>query len=428
MGIFRKKEKEESNHNDSLARLVQNIGAVPDERRHLDESEICYQLLRKVLVSLDVPSGSLYIHHNDRDAFVLQKWIGEKPLAATVAQDYEFLRFLKQWHKPVFKDEVFRQKQFLDVRSAAAHFFTQLSCAVTIPLFQGSHCIGLINLGRKASTLEYREEDHALFQTVGALVAQNLAYIILKSTHQKLNTQVEESLRVKNELMANVSHELRTPLNGILGLTGMLLEEADGPLNPDQRRHLDMIKSAGEALLEIVNNILSLIKIEAGKSKSEIKRIDLSKLVGEIGDLFEGLFKMQGNVFQVMIPGDLSIYGDEDQIRTVLINLIGNAAKFTKNGQIEVLAQKSGDVARICVKDTGPGIPDEEFENIFEEFRQVDGSVTREHGGTGLGLAIAKKLVEIHGGRIWVDSVIGKGSEFYVTLPLKAVDLPASEG
>lgn len=428
MGFFKKNKKSPQADKKDVLKLMQSLFALPEDHGggEANESETWYHLLRRIMLALDISAGSLFVSQKDRDVLMLQKWMGEKPLAATISAEYEFLKFLKQWHQPVIKDEVFRSQEFVEVRSAAAHFFTQLSCAVTIPLFHGQNFLGLLNLGRKVGSLDYDEEDRLVFKNIGSVLSFQISHLLLQADHQRLAERAQESIQVKNDLMANVSQELKTPLSGMLGLTGMLLDEADGPLNPDQRRHLEMIKAAGESLLEIVTNIIDLINVDVADQLS-IKRIDLLSMVGEIGELFESFFRMNGNVFQVMIAPDLLVYGDEDKIRTVLINLISNAAKFTRHGQIEVLAQKSGDVAKICVRDTGIGIAEEHFESIFDEFNQVGGSLAREQGGTGLGLALAKKFVERHGGRIWVDSVLGKGSEFYVTLPLKAIDLPASE-
>ena len=180
-----------------------------------------------------------------------------------------------------------------------------------------------------------------------------------------------------------------------------------------------MIKSAGESLLEIVDNILSLIKVESHKQELDVKKINISKMIQEVALLFEGIITSKNNEFQCFVHEHLPIYGDEEQVRIVLMNLLGNAVKFTDGGQIEVHVGRSGEMAKICVKDTGVGIQESDHEKIFEEFCQGNGSIERTYGGAGLGLSVAKKIVELHGGRIWVDSILGKGSEFYFTLPTK---------
>ncbi|MBI2340758.1 MAG: GAF domain-containing sensor histidine kinase, partial [Deltaproteobacteria bacterium] len=344
-----------------------------------------------------------------------------------VSADYEFLNYLRQASQPLFKDEVLSEGRFTDIRSAGLHYFTQLSCVAVVPLTVKDEWVGLLNVGRGGRGRSYTEEDRGLLCLLADFLAHHLSNTLLYDEVRRQNKKLSEITEVKNQLIANVTHELRTPLTGILGLTDLVMEGADGPVTDDCRRHLGMVKAAGESLLEIVNNILSLIKIESGKEASAVRRIELGRVVDETSGLFEGVFASRENHFQSHVPGDFYVYGDEDQIRTVLINLIGNAAKFTEKGQIEVYAAKSGDMAKICVRDTGIGVSSEDGERIFEEFRQADGSVTRGYGGTGLGLAIAKRVVELHGGRIWVDSVLGKGSEFYLTLPITPTGIQATE-
>ncbi len=384
-------------------------------------SETVYEILKTLVHVLAAEGGSLFIYQPEHKIFSLKKWIGLKPVHLSVSGDYEFVSYLKKVLTPLFRDEILKESRFIDVRSAGTHFFTQLSCHAVVPLVVKGGWIGLLNLGKKIDQERYSEEDRKILSLLGHWLSHHLAASLLYEEIQNQNQKLSDMTRVKTELMANVTHELRTPLNGIIGLADLLLEGADGDLNPDQRRHLQMMKEGGEGLLDIVNNILSLIKIESGRCRIEIKKVELGKMVDEIAGLFEGILINQENRFQSHIPRELVVFGDEDQVRTLLVNLISNAVKFTKKGQIEIHANKSGDMARICVKDTGIGIHDEDQETIFDEFRQGDGSLTRQFGGTGLGLAIAKKIVELHGGRIWVDSVQGKGSEFYFTLPLKPI-------
>ncbi len=410
---FKKKQKPRYCFEDIFRTLIFQMEAMRG-------SEKIGDLFKTILNLLGAHNGSLFLFHKDDGLFELQKWVGEKPLQLSILQEYEFLSFLRQVANPVFKDEVVSQSHYLDVRSSGITYFTQLSAAGVVPLMVKGEWIGLLNFGRKLSG-PYDTEDRDLLSLLGNWLSHTVANEILFEEVKHQNSRFAEMNRMKSELMANVTHELRTPLNGIMGLTDLILEGADGDVNEEQRRHLKMIKDGGESLLEIVNNILSLLKIESSRNKIEIKRLEFKRMVAEIAALFEGVLSARANRFQCLVPDDLMVFGDEDQIRTILMNLLGNAAKFTQNGQIEVLAHRSGDMARICVKDSGMGIADNDQEKIFEEFQQGDGSITRHYGGTGLGLAIAKKIVELHGGRIWVDSVQGKGSEFYFTLPIKPI-------
>lgn len=384
-------------------------------------SENIYEIIKTIVDIVSAKSGSLFLFQPGEKLFVLKKWVGDKPLNMSVSGEYEFISYLKQVLTPVFKDSVLKESRYLDVRSAGIHYFTQLSCVAAVPLIVKNEWIGLLNIGRSLHKTEYNDDDRNILILLGYWLAHNISNVLLYDEVQRQNKKLSLVAEMKNELMANVTHELKTPLNGILGLTDILIEGEDGSLKDDQRRHLEMIKSAGESLLDIVNNILSLIKIESGKGTLTVRKLEISRMVGEISSLFEGLLASHENHFCSHVANDFTVYGDEDQVRTIFMNLLGNAVKFTRQGQIEVYAHKSGDMARLCIKDTGIGIAEADQFKIFEEFRQADGSLARAYGGTGLGLAIAKKIVELHGGRIWVDSVVGKGSEFYFTLPLKPV-------
>lgn len=390
-------------------------------------SENIYEILKTIVGIVHAKSGSLFLFHPDSKIFVLKKWVGEKPLMVSVSGDYEFTHYLKTTQSVLFKNEVLQETRYVDIRAAGIHYFTQLACASVVPLIVKNEWIGLLNIGRTNQQQTNLEEDREILLLLGHWLSHHLYNAILYEEVGRQNKKLAEMTELKNQLIANVTHELRTPLNGILGLTNLILEEADGPLLEDQKRHLTMIQSAGESLLDIVNNMLSLIKIEAGKENNGVRKLGLSSIINEIGALFEGILASNANCFQSRVPQDFIVYGDEDQIRTVFMNLIGNAVKFTKNGQIEVHAEKSGDMVRLCVKDSGIGIADEAQLRVFEEFHQGDGSITRSYGGTGLGLTIAKKIIEKHGGRIWVDSILGKGSEFYFTLPMKPVGIEATE-
>ena len=187
-----------------------------------------------------------------------------------------------------------------------------------------------------------------------------------------------------------------------------------------------MIKAGADSLKEIVENILSLVAVEARRGELEVARLPLAGIVDEVGLFFQNLFLEKGNSFQAAIERDLAVYGNEDQLRTVFMNIIGNAVKFTQDGQIEVRAVKNGEMVRVSVKDTGIGISEEDQDRVFDDFFQGSRTLAREHSGTGLGLSVAKKILEVHGGRIWVDSVQGKGSEFTFTLPTKPIRIQST--
>ncbi|MEM8896726.1 MAG: ATP-binding protein [Bacteroidota bacterium] len=232
---------------------------------------------------------------------------------------------------------------------------------------------------------------------------------------RNLNEKLQQVDKLKDQFLANTSHELRTPLNGIIGLSEALKEKAT---DQEQEENLNMIISSGKRLSSLVNDILDFSKLKNHEIELRTKSIDLHSLVDVILNTHTPLVKGKNIALQNQVPSGLTaVLADEDRLQQVLYNLIGNAVKFTEEGHVSVSAEKGNEVVKIAVQDTGIGIPEHKREAIFQEFEQADGSIQREFAGTGLGLSISKKLVEMHGGDLWVESEIGKGSTFYFTLP-----------
>ena len=234
----------------------------------------------------------------------------------------------------------------------------------------------------------------------------------------RLYRELETTSRHKSEFLANMSHELRTPLNAIIGFSQVLRERMFGELNAKQEEYVDDILSSGYHLLSLINDVLDLSKVEAGQLELEVAPFSLhDALERGVVMVRERATKDSVQVALAPIPDVDIVTGDERRVRQVIFNLLSNAVKFTPAGGIVDVraAQVNGEV-RVSVADSGPGIAPEDHERIFEEFRQTDAGV-RQREGTGLGLALSKRLVELHGGRIWVDSELGKGSTFVFTLP-----------
>jgi len=233
-----------------------------------------------------------------------------------------------------------------------------------------------------------------------------------------LNQQLEEANRLKSQFLANVSHELRTPMNAIIGFTRLVMRKTEGQIPPLQHANLQKVLISADHLLHLINGLLDLSKIEAGRMEVSPVRFELRELIQAATATVEPLLKPDRVRFVAEIDPDLPpLYTDRDKLKQVVLNLLSNAVKFTDEGVIKVAAWRAGDRLKVAVSDTGIGMPREALDYIFEEFRQVDMSSTRRHGGTGLGLAIVRKLARLLGGEVTAESELGKGSTFTVTLP-----------
>jgi signal transduction histidine kinase len=238
---------------------------------------------------------------------------------------------------------------------------------------------------------------------------------------QRLYAALETASRHKSEFLANMSHELRTPLNAIIGFSQLLQQKLFGELNGKQEEYVEDILSSGNHLLSLINDVLDLSKVEAGQIELEVAPFSLREAVERGVAMVRERASKSGVAVDAEIEPEVQVVeGDERRIRQVLFNLLSNAVKFTPaGGRIDVTAARVGGEVEVAVADTGPGIALDDRERIFEEFQQTDVGA-RHHEGTGLGLALSKRLVELHGGRIWVESELGSGSRFVFTLPVEA--------
>jgi signal transduction histidine kinase len=232
--------------------------------------------------------------------------------------------------------------------------------------------------------------------------------------------ELEIANKHKSQFLANMSHELRTPLNAILGYTELIIDNIYGDVPEKIREVLERLEKNGRHLLGLINDVLDLSKIEAGQLTLSLNDYSMGEVVQTAITAVEALAVEKKLELKTRVPQDLSIArGDEQRIAQVLLNLLGNAIKFTDEGEVRVEVTDSDETFLVSVADTGPGISEADQQIIFKEFQQADGSSTRQKGGSGLGLSIVKKIVKMHGGRIWVESDVGKGSTFRFTLPVR---------
>lgn len=235
-----------------------------------------------------------------------------------------------------------------------------------------------------------------------------------------LNEKLKQASRAKSDFLASMSHELRTPMNAILGFTELMLDGIYGDLSPSLKGPLTDVQVNGRHLLRLINEVLDLSKIEAGHMELSLDEYSVRDVVDTVKASLRSLAEEKGLEFVTRVPEEyLRASGDAKRITQCLMNLAGNALKFTKAGRVEIGVDLNGDQLLYRVADTGIGIPQDQIGRLFQEFHQLDPTIAHEFGGTGLGLSITKKFVELHGGRIWVESAVGRGSTFFFSVPLR---------
>ena len=317
--------------------------------------------------------------------------------------------------------------------TVALYFF--LRRQILIPIEELRAVTGRFNAGdRQARCRVFDERDE-----LGKLATAFNALLELVADQEELRAEQMSEIKAKNEELARsthlkskflsmISHELRSPLNSIMGYAELLLDEVDGRLNPEQREDILAIRRSSEHLRRLIDDILDLSKLEAGRMRVELRAVSLNEVVKESEAVIQPMVAQKGLLFAtVSESGEILVRADRHRLRQVIINLLTNAAKFTEKGGITVKMWCEGSDGLFEVKDTGVGVPADQIERIFEDFHQVDAEVTRRHGGTGLGLPIVRHLLHLMNGEVTVTSAPGEGTTFTVRLPLAREELPEIE-
>jgi GAF domain-containing protein/HAMP domain-containing protein len=412
-----------------LARSVeqlQALGAVGQAvSSTLDIETVLTTIVSRADLLAGADGGAIYEYDEARRVFHLRatQRLGEELVAATSSEPIRLgegaLGRAAQTRQPVEIPDVLEGGAY-EGRMRELVGRTDFRAVLAVPLVREGRILGGLVVLRKTPG-RFAPEVVDLLKTLAAQSAIAIQNARLFQALEEKSQELEAASRHKSEFLANMSHELRTPLNAIIGFSEVLGERMFGELNDKQAEYVEDILSSGRHLLALINDILDLSKVEAGRMELELTRFDLPAAIGSAVILVRERATRHGLALEVSVDDRLGLFvGDERKIRQVLLNLLSNAVKFTpEGGRIAVRAAPADGTAEVSVSDTGIGIAPEDQEAIFQEFRQVGTDYARKREGTGLGLALARRFVDLHGGRIWVKSRLGEGSTFTFTLPVR---------
>jgi signal transduction histidine kinase len=411
-----------------LSQALEQVRALVDVGQTINSTLELQAVLAAILAHAsrlaDASGGAIYTFDDATEEF---------SLAATHGMSAELIETIRAAHvslrdnSPVPQSALKRSViQLNDVAAGPAWVLrdalleADVRALLAVPLLREERIIGAL--------IVRRDHPGAFEQSLIDLMQSFASQSALAIQNARLFQEIEDKSRLlevasqhKSQFLANMSHELRTPLNAILGYAELMQDGLYGELPPKAIEVLERVQANGKHLLGLINDVLDLSKIEAGQLVLSADYYSMKNVIEMVVSATESLAAAKKLRLNTEVSDDMPLgRGDERRIAQVLLNLVSNAIKFTDSGKVCIAAQVANDCFFVAVADTGPGIPDAEQGRLFREFHQVDSSNTKRKGGTGLGLAIAKRIVELHGGRIWVESQLGKGSTFHFELPIRA--------
>ena len=411
---------------DELGRSVGELQALGEVSQAvnstLDLETVLSTIVAKAAQLSGTETGAIYGYDEQSREFRLR---------ATYGMDQELIDALTQRHIDLDDPniaEVFAQREPLpvaDLKEEAASELNKIAlragyrARMVTPLLRGEDIVGMLVV-RRSTPGEFAKNTIDIIKTFAAQSALAILNARLFHEIEDKSRQLEVASQHKSQFLANMSHELRTPLNAILGYTELMADGAYGEASEKMVGILQRLEANGKHLLGLINDVLDLSKIEAGQLVLELSDYCVQDVAQTVRSTLEPLAADKKLAFKLELAPDLPPgHGDGRRLTQVLINLVGNAIKFTDTGEVAIKADAKNGAFYVSVHDTGPGISAADQTKLFQEFQQADNAITKKKGGTGLGLAISKRIIEMHGGRIWVDSIVGQGSTFFFTLPVR---------
>ncbi len=391
----------------------------------LDLEEVLNTIVTKAVQLSDTDAGAIYDYDETKSEFRLR---------STYGMDDGLIAAIKERHIRIGDagiGEAAAQRaplQIADLHDQPASEVLDMvvragfRALLIIPLLGAERIVGALVVRRKRPG-EFSKQTIDLLQTFAAQSVLAIQNARLFHEIEDKSRQLAEASQHKSQFLANMSHELRTPLNAILGYTELILDDIYGETPAKMRGVLDRVQRNGKHLLGLINDVLDLSKIEAGQLTLSLSDYSLKNVIQTVFSAIEPLASEKQIAIKIDVAQELPQgRGDERRLTQVLLNLVGNAIKFTDIGEVSIKGSSANGSFNVAVRDTGPGISTADQAKLFQEFQQADNSITKKKGGTGLGLAISRRIIEMHGGRIWVESSPGQGSTFAFTLPVTVAE------
>lgn len=391
----------------------------------LDVSRLADTLVQTLVSRIPLTHGVLYLYAPDFGEYRVARVVSSGAVEREwnpLPVGHPLVRWLHDHKEVLVTEEIQLRRGMAEALADAEADLAEMQVALLVPMESEGELIGILALGEKLSGDVFDAQELELLEVLAGQATIALQTSRLYEEVKHSNEQLIEADRQRSKFLAQFSHELRTPLNSIIGFSRILLKNPGGTLSPEEQGDVVAIHSNGVHLLNLINDVLDFAKIESEKVELTIEPVDVEPLVTECLRSTESLIRGRKlRLHREIEPGLPPVHADRTKLRQVLLNLLSNAVKFTPEGDVTVRVGAREHELLVSVRDTGVGIREEDQPRLFKAFEQIDGQVHLPLGGTGLGLVISKTFVELHGGKIWVESRPGRGSTFSFTLPLEPV-------